>query len=232
MHQIKVILWDIDQTLLNFFAAEACAIRACFQRFSLGECSDAMLAEYSAINTRYWKRMERGEITKQEVLEGRFVEFFSNHNIPTGLVPAFNAKYQVRLGDTICFHDDAYAIVKALKPKVKQYGVTNGTVTAQRRKLEKSGLGALFDGVFISDEIGFEKPSKGFFDAVFRAIGDYQKDEILIVGDSLTSDMKGGCQAQIRCCWYNPGRQENALSLPIDYEITDLHEVLRIVNMG
>ena len=231
MKQIKVLLWDIDQTLLNFYAAEACAIRACFSIFELGECTDSMLAQYSAINNKYWKRLEKNEITKREVLEGRFFEFFSLNGIHTDIVKDFNDEYQIRLGDTVCFHDNAYEIVKALKGRFKQYGVTNGTAVAQNRKLEKSGLGALFDGVFISDEIGFEKPSRSFFDLVFRTIGDYDKEEIMIIGDSLTSDIKGGNNAGILCCWYNPSGHENNLGLRIDYEISDLNSVLNILDL-
>ncbi len=216
--KIKVILWDIDGTILNFIEAEKAAIKMCFAQFQLGECSDEMIARYSVINKSYWERLELGEISKQEVLEGRFREFFRREGIslegeirsngkdlPEGdLIRMFNVEYQKRLGDTICFHDDAYELIRRLKGRVKQYAVTNGTRMAQERKLERSGLGQLFDSVFISEDVGIEKPNKGFFDHVFRQIGDYEKDEIMIVGDSLSSDMKGGNNAGIICCWYHP----------------------------
>ena len=96
---------------------------------------------------------------------------------------------------------------------------------AQKRKLERSGLERLFDGIFISDEVGFEKPNVGFFDYVWERIGTYEKDQVLIVGDSLSSDMLGGNRAGIRCCWYNPERKERAGGVTIDYEITDLRQV-------
>ena len=134
------------------------------------------------------------------------------------------------MGDTICFNDNGYELIQELKGKVKQYAVTNGTKTAQDRKLDKSGLRELFDGVFISEEIGVEKPGKGFFDFVFQAIGCYELDEILIVGDSLTSDMQGGNNAGIRCCWYNPNGQDNYKNLRIDYEIKDLQEIKNILH--
>ena len=228
MSKIKVILWDVDGTLLNFEAAERVAIRSCFAQFNLGECTDAMLEEYSAINRKYWERLERGEITKPEVLTGRFYEFFGNYGLDTSVVPAFNAQYQLSLGDTVCFHDNAPEVIRALSAKVKQYVVTNGTRIAQERKLKNSGLGEKMAGIFISELVGAEKPSVTFFDAVWAEIGRYNSDEVMIVGDSLTSDMRGGNNAGIICCWYNPGSKPVPQDLRIDYNITSLEQVLDI----
>ena len=226
---IKVILWDIDGTLLNFLRAEYESIKKCFAMFHLGECTDEMIRRYSKINRKYWEQLERGEISKQEVLIGRFKEFFASENIDTDCEEAFNKQYQYSLGDTICFNDNGFELVKELKGKVKQYAVTNGTKTAQDRKLDKSGLRELFDGVFISEEIGVEKPGVGFFDVVMRECGLYKHEEILIVGDSLTSDMQGGNNAGIKCCWYNPTGQTCQKDLRIDYEISNLQEIKNIL---
>jgi len=223
--QIKVILWDVDGTLLNFEAAERVAIRKCFAQFGLGECSDAMLEDYSAINRSYWERLERGELTKPEVLTGRFYEFFRKYNLDTSLVSAFNDQYQLALGDTVCFHDNAYELVKSLSGRVEQYVVTNGTRVAQERKLANSGLGAMMNGIFISELLGAEKPSPAFFDAVWARIGRRPADEVLIVGDSLTSDMRGGNNAGILCCWYNPAGKPLPKELRIDYDIRNLQQV-------
>ncbi len=228
---IKVVLWDIDGTLLSFKLAERAAIRACFAKFGLGELTDEMLAEYSAINASYWKRLELGELTKQQVLRGRFEEFFAAHGLDTGCVDDFNAEYQVRLGETVVFNDNGKELVERLRGKVKQYAVTNGTLVAQRGKLKNSGLDLLLDDVFISDVVGVEKPGKGFFDAVFAAIGDYEKDEVLIVGDSLTSDIQGGNNAGILCGWYNPGGEPVPEGLRVDYDIRDLNAVEIILDL-
>lgn len=228
---IKVVLWDIDGTLLSFKLAERVAIRACFDKFGLGELTDEMLADYSAINARYWKRLELGELTKEQVLRGRFEEFFAAYGLDTGCVDDFNAEYQVRLGDTVVFNDRGRELVEFFRGKVKQYAVTNGTLVAQRRKLANSGLDRLLDDVFISDVVGVEKPGKGFFDAVFAAIGHYEKDEVLIVGDSLTSDIQGGNNAGILCCWYDPAGQEVPGHLRVDYHIRDLNELTEIIGL-
>lgn len=225
MKQIKVVLWDIDGTLLNFHIAEKTAIRSLFQRFGLGPCTDEMLSRYSIINAGFWKRLETGELSKPQVLTGRFEEFFREYSLDTGCVHAFNEAYQLALGDTVCFNPGGLEAVKLLKGHLLQYAVTNGTLTAQRKKLSRSGLSELLDGAFISDVIGIEKPNIGFFEAVWAKIGSYAPEEVLIVGDSLTSDIRGGNNAGIRCCWFNPDRLPAPQDLRIDYTVQSLSEI-------
>lgn len=229
MSKIKVILWDIDGTLLNFEEAEKAAIRSGFEIFGLGACSDEMIRTYSEINKGYWKRLERGEITKKEVLEGRFRDFFEKYGLDLSVVSDFNAQYQISLGDTVVFYDNALETVQACRGNFPQYAVTNGTKVAQDRKLKNSGLINLLDGVFISEEVGTEKPGIGFFEKVFEKIGKYDCSEIMIVGDSLTSDMKGGNNAGIVTCWFNPDKKKEETDLRIDYEISNLKQVMDIV---
>lgn len=116
-----------------------------------------------------------------------------------------------------------------LRGRVKQYAVTNGTRTAQERKLARSGLGDLFDGVFISEVVGAEKPSLDFFRPVLEAIGPYDREELLLIGDSLTSDMEGGSRAGIPCCWYNPKGLPRPDRPVIRYEVRNLNQVREIV---
>ena len=164
MSEIKVVLWDIDGTLLDFHPAERHAIKACFEAFGLPKCTEAMVQEYSKINKQYWLAMEQGLITKEQVLVGRFREFFANQGIDTSLAEKVNAMYQVRLGDGVYFFADALETVKACKAAgLLQCAVTNGTKVAQVRKLSKSGLDKILDYIFISEDVGFEKPSKKFF---------------------------------------------------------------------
>lgn len=229
MGKIEVILWDIDGTLLNFGEAEKAAIRKGFQEFELGECTDEMLRDYSEINQKYWKRLERGELTKPQILEGRFFEFFEKYGLNTSVVSEFNKRYQVNLGDVIVFFEHGLETVQTLKGRVLQYAVTNGTKIAQDRKLKNSGLIDLLDGVFISEEVGCEKPGKEFFEKVFEVIGAYEKEHVLIVGDSMTSDIQGGNNAGIVTCWFNPEKKKQDTDLRIDYEIEDLEKVLEII---
>lgn len=223
------ILWDVDGTLLDFRAAEKAAVQALFREFSLGECTDEMVRRYSQINEVFWQRLERNELTKPQILVGRFEQFFSEIGISAALAPAFNDRYQLALGDTIVFRDDSISIVRSLQGKVKQYAVTNGTVTAQNKKLTVSGLKDLLDGAFLSEGVGAEKPNMAFFDAVFDAIRPTDLSKVLIIGDSLTSDIRGGNNAGIRTCWYNPDHLPARPGFRIDYTISDLREVLDIL---
>ena len=125
--------------------------------------------------------------------------------------------------------DNGYELVKDLHGQVKQYLVTNGSLQAQTRKLKRSGLGELFDGVFISEVVGAEKPSRAFFDAVLSAIGPVDKEELLLIGDSLTSDMAGGCGVGIPCCWYDPKGLPVPEDLPIRHTIRNLNEIPQIL---
>lgn len=226
---ISTILWDVDGTLLDFIAAEKAAIKTLFGEFNLGQCSDEMIKRYSEINKTYWQRLERGEITKQEVLVGRFKEFFKSEGIDISVVEEFNSLYQLRLGDTIVYHDDSLEIIKSLQGRVRQYVVSNGTVEAQSKKLRLSGLGELVDGIFLSEHIGVEKPNIAFFDKVLEEIKPADRSSILIVGDSLTSDIQGGNNAGIVTCWYNPLGDKAPDKYRIDYEISDLHQIYEII---
>lgn len=226
---IETILWDVDGTLLDFAAAEAAAIRRLFAEHGLGDCTEEMLRRYSAINKRWWERLERGEVTRMQVLEGRFREFFTAEGLDASAAPAFNARYQVCLGDTIVYRDDSLAIVRALRGRVRQYAVSNGTVVAQEKKLRLSGLGALMDGVFLSEELGVEKPDPAFFDKVFAAIGPVDRRTVLIVGDSRTSDIRGGLNAGIRTCWYAPEGGVEEDGMQADHVIRDLHQIFALL---
>ena len=226
---VKAILWDVDGTLLDFSAAEKAAIRKLFGEFGLGECTDEMVARYSAISSGYWKKLERGEITKAEVLVGRYRDFFSELGIDTALAAPFNARYQIALGDTVIYRDDSLDIVKSLRGRVNQYVVSNGTIIAQTKKLERSGLGQWMDGIFLSERLGAEKPSPQFFRQVFAALPDIPPSDMLIVGDSLTSDMQGGLNAGVPTCWYNPQSLPRPADMAIAFEIQNLQQIYELL---
>ena len=226
---IEVILWDVDGTLLDFDAAERAAIRSLSADFGFEGCTDAAIRRYAEINRALWKKLERGECTREQVLVGRFQTFFSEMGWDGSRAAEFNRAYQLRLGDTIVYRDDSLAIVKALRSRVRQYVVSNGTVAAQTKKLERSGFGALMDGVFLSERLGVEKPDPAFFEQVFSAIGPVDKRRVLLVGDSLTSDIQGGNNAGVLTAWYNPERLPTPDAPHVDYVLSDLHELFPIL---
>ena len=228
---IKTILWDLDNTLIDFDIAEKNAIKSLFERYNLGLCTDKMLKDYDKINKSYWKKFEKNEIDKKVGLVQRYVDFFKLYNLDTGIASEFNDAYQLALGDTIIYIDDSYNIVKSLKGKVRQYLVSNGTTVAQRNKLKKSKFDELFDNVFLSEEIGFEKPNVEFFNIVFDKIGLVDKLEAIIVGDSISSDIQGGENAGIKTAWYNPKGKGHNERPKVDYDIRDLREVYKILGL-
>ena len=226
---IKVILWDVDGTLLNFLLSEKNSLIKNFKKYSLGECTAEMVESYSKINIKHWEKLERGELTKEQVKVERFREFFDVWNIKSVSPSEFTTDYENSLCDTVEYIDGAKKTVSSLKGSFKQYAVTNGAYNVQSLKLKKSGLVDILDGVFISDEVGFEKPSREYFDYVLSHIEPCEREEILIVGDSLTSDMKGGNTAKIKCCWYNPDSKINNTDSVIDYEIKRISELIELL---
>lgn len=226
---IKAILWDVDGTLLDFKKSERYGICACLEEIGVTHCDDAMLERYAHINRQHWEALERGELTKQEVLLGRFHTFFRQEGICCPDIAAFNASYQEKLGSVFFENEASLALLKKLHSRVRQYVVTNGTAQAQHAKLAFSGIEEQIDGVFISDEIGAEKPDPLFFAPVLEALGSIKKEETLIVGDSLTSDMRGGKNMGFICCWYNPSGGENKTEVTPDYEIRRLWEVEQLL---
>ena len=225
MSKYKYLLWDIDGTVLNFEEAEKAAIRTLFDKFNLGECSDEMLSHYTKINKKYWKLLECGKMEKERILVERFEEFFAKEGIRTDEAKEFNKDYQLALGDTIVFNDNALEIIKAQKNSCKIIIVTNGTAIAQKKKLERSGLDKIADNIFISELVGFEKPNIHFFKKVI--IEDVS--QAVIIGDSLTSDIQGGVNAGIDTCWYNPKEEVNDTNLIPTYTIKNLHELEEII---
>lgn len=222
---IKAVLWDIDGTLLNFKRAQYVALYKCFAYFD-EHIDDEMVEVYDRINHSYWLMLEKGEISKSELLVKRFVVFFRKYGI--NIDPEeFNEMYQVELGNTYVFNDHGYETVKELKNRgIIQFAVTNGTKVAQNGKLRGSGLDKLLDEIFISEDIGFEKPDKRFFEPVIDKLREYEieKNECVIVGDSDSSDIQGGINAGIRTVHYTDELRSRA-----DAIISDLSLVLAMI---
>lgn len=226
-----ILLWDVDGTLLDFHAAENIGIHSLFVDFGLGECTDEMIALYSAINANYWKKLETGEMSRAEILVKRFESFFNQIGVGPVDCEAFDAAYQKRLGETVIFRDKSYDLVKSLKGTIPQYAASNGTTVAQTGKLTKSGLINLLDGVFLSEQLGAAKPSAEFFEQVFKQIGAVNRERVLIVGDSLSSDILGAKNAGIKSCWYNPSHTVNTSTVIADFEADNLNQIPKILGL-
>lgn len=221
------IFWDVDDTLVNFKKSEKSSLNYCLEKYGV-TLSDEDVAIYSEINHNYWKLLELGKISKPDVLVRRFNDFFKLKNIRDIDTEQINIDYQNALGKFAVMYDHAYDLCEKYQCR-NQYVVSNGTAKAQYGKLSLTGLGKLMDGIFISDEIGFEKPDIRFFEKSFSQIPNFKKEEAIIIGDSLTSDIKGANNIGIKCCWFNPRNQPMPTDLKIDYVIHDLKELYEIL---
>lgn len=229
MGKYKVILWDLDQTLLNFDLAMDYALRAVFAQHGL-EINEEIAARYEAINRSYWLKLESGELTKEQVTVGRFRTLFEERGITHVTPEEVNADYQLELGNVFFYIDGAKELVTQLKERgYRQYVLTNGVNATQASKMKRSGLDRIIDGVFVSEVIGYPKPMKEFYDACFAALSDVKRNECIMVGDSLTSDMRGAQNAGIASCWFNPEKKEKDVDVRTDYEISSLKELIPIL---
>jgi 2-haloacid dehalogenase len=225
MRDICIVFWDVDATLLDFEASEVISLRECLQEYHV-KITDEELAAYRKINRSYWERFERKEIVKQHVYMGRFVDFFALLGVSHIPIIDFNAAYQLAIGRNFVPEDGAFEACDALKKQgCRQYVVSNGSGVAQHAKLSGSGLDKYMEDIFISEEMGSEKPDPHFFALCAHRIKDYDKEHAVIIGDSLTSDMQGGNNAGIRCCWFNPRGLPLPAQLRIDYNIRSLREI-------
>lgn len=229
MGKYHVILWDLDQTLLNFDLSMDYALRAVFGQYGL-KIDDRIAARYDAINKSYWNRLELGELTKEQVTVGRFRTLFEELGIADVRPEEMNTDYQRELGSVFFYMDGAKELVTLLKDKgYRQYVLTNGVNSTQASKMKRSGLDRIMDGVFVSEVIGWPKPMKEFYDACFAALTDVKRDQCIMVGDSLTSDMRGAENAGIASCWFNPEKRKKDVDVRTDYEIRRLEELKAIL---
>lgn len=223
-----VILWDVDGTLLDFDYSQHYAICKCLEEIGVTP-SNGITERYAAINDGWWKRLEKGEVTKKQLLTGRFTDLFAEYDIVCDDVEGFRQHYQEYLGSVYRYIDNSLEICKALTGKCLQCVVTNGVTATQLNKLKLSGFYNIMEHIFISEQIGAPKPQRTFFDRIFEMLPDAPKDRMLIVGDSLSSDMQGGNNAGIDTCWYNPKNEINRTEAETNYIIRNLKEVLQIV---
>ncbi len=228
--KITTILWDVDDTLLDFNYSMRNSLKQCFRTVGV-KVTEQMLDRYAQINEGWWRRLERGEVTKAQLLNGRFVDFFAEYGLEELDVERFRKDYQHNLGNIYSYLDDSLTICKALQTRLKQYVVTNGVTSTQRSKLGLSGFADVMEELFISEEVGHNKPDKAFFEYCLAHVEEKDRSRILIVGDSLTSDIRGGNSVGIRTCWYNPSEKPLREGFLVDYEISDLHQIYDILEI-
>ncbi len=220
---LKHIFLDLDDTLLDFRRAESEAIKRTFEKIGIEPCDDN-IALYSRINRSCWEKLESGILTRDEVLHTRFDILFSVLGA-TGNAHDTQRIYEHELSLGAYYLDGAEALLEELYGKYHLYLATNGIIAVQSRRIADSGIAKYFDDIFVSEKIGYNKPDKRFFDLCFSRIDGFKNDEAVIVGDSLTSDIRGGINAGIRTVLYNPRHKKNETGIDPDHEIHSLGEL-------
>ena len=220
---IEFLLLDLDDTILDFHKAERIAIAKSIRDFGV-EPTEAVLGRYHVINKWHWEQLELGKMTREEVLVGRFAMLFEEMGIAVDAVDVARA-YEKNLAIGHYFLPGAEEAVDTLHKKYRLFLVSNGTASVQKGRMTSANLYRFFEKVFVSQEIGHNKPAKAYFDACFAQIPDFDPAKAVIVGDSLSSDIQGGINAGIKTCWVNPSHAAPQNGIVPDYEIEALHQL-------
>ena len=221
------ILFDADGTLLDFSRSEDEAIRETMLAFDILP-DDERVSVYSEINDKLWKALERKEIEKEVLLYRRF-ELFCEHYGFVADAKKMAAEYMKNLSTKGHIINGADELCERLFGKVKMYIVTNGVEFIQNGRFARCPVEKYFEKRFISGVIGYEKPDVRYFECVAEEIPSFEKSKALIVGDSLTSDIKGGINFGIDTCWYNPKKKDAPADMDITHVAFSFDEIYRVI---
>ncbi len=219
----EYLFLDLDDTILDFRKAERIAIGRLMEHYGL-EPTDERRQRYHEINNWHWQQLEQKKMTRDEVLEGRFVVFFRELGVDVDKF-AVARLYEEYLSQGHWFLPGAEEAVERLSKKYRLYLASNGTASVQKGRMTSANLYRFFERSFVSQEIGHNKPSREYFEAAFAMIPNFDKAKCLMVGDSLTSDIQGGINAGIKTCWVNPTHAPGRENIQPDYEIEYLHQL-------
>ncbi len=224
------LLFDLDNTLLDFTKASDIAFREALLDFGF-EDPGTYYASYKKINAKIWEAFENKEITAERLRSERFNRFFDKVGL-TGDGGAFNALYITKIIENTFLLNGATSMLDDLKASAKLAIITNGLKEAQRPRIKEAALNSYFQTIIVSDEIGFAKPDPAFFEFTFANIGQPNKDRVLVIGDSLNSDIKGGNRYGLDTCWFNPSKKLNQSEIKPKFEISQLSEIQNLVYEG
>ena len=220
---IEFLFLDLDDTILDFHKAERIAISKTICDFGV-EPTEEVLHRYHLINKWHWEQLELGTMTRPEVLTGRFSMLFSELGLEVD-AKAVARVYEKNLSSGHWFLPGAEEAVDALSKKYRLFLASNGTASVQKGRMTSANLYRFFEKVFVSQEIGHNKPSKAYFDGCFARIPGFDSAKAMIVGDSLSSDILGGINAGIKTCWVNPTHAAAKNGIIPDFEIEALHQL-------
>ncbi|PZF71882.1 noncanonical pyrimidine nucleotidase, YjjG family [Taibaiella soli] len=222
----QAIFFDVDDTLLNFKLSSQSAFQKSFADFNL-EYNDHIFSEFVGIDNILWAKQRTNEITIQEVVDNRFKQLFHLLKIDADAADMEHL-YRNKLHHECHLESEVVETIVYLNAKYKLYVASNGFLTMQTARLKLANLFHLFSDLYVSDDIGFEKPDRRFFGEILKR-SSFEKHQTLFIGDSLEADIKGASGADIDTCWYNPNRKENTSdvsSTMIIHELSQLRAIL------
>ena len=228
MAKYYCILFDADNTLLNFDAAESKALAETLVNYGI-EPDAETVQTYRTINEGLWRQLEKGQLRREKLMSERFTRFLKAIDA-AGDGAEMNRYYLEQLS----IHPDLASpevldVLRELSEVATLAVVTNGFQKVQSRRLAESGVENFLEDVFVSEKMDAEKPNRKIFDAALRALGVENREHVLMVGDSLTGDVQGGINAGLDPCWFNPHHQENPGKILPTYEISSLEELYPLV---
>lgn len=218
----RTVLLDLDDTIFDFKMSERVALSKTLTELNV-EPTEYIIKQYSKYNISQWKRLELGEISREEVKINRYKLLFDEFGLDISPELATSV-YEEYLASGHYFIDGAEDMLERLSKSYNLYLVSNGTKKVQDSRLASAGISHYFKEIFISEVVGFEKPCRDFFDYCFERIENFDKSTAIIIGDSLSSDIKGGINSGIKTMWFNPRRQQNNTDIKPDYEIHSLYD--------
>lgn len=223
-----VILFDADQTLFDFEKSEKFALEKTIEKLGFTYNEQDHLRIYHEVNKKIWKEFELGEITQEELKVERFNRF--KDMISWDFKPSLFADYYMEfLSDASFIYDDAFAIVEHLSENHRLAIITNGLTRVQTKRIKGSVIAKYFEEIVISEEVQISKPNPEIFAYTLKKLGQDSKESVLMVGDSLTSDIMGGNIFGVDTCWFNPENMEKSADITPTYEIKKLSELLPIL---
>ncbi|MFF5513512.1 YjjG family noncanonical pyrimidine nucleotidase [Staphylococcus capitis] len=224
----KHILLDFDDTIVDFYDAEEKAFYNMAKHYRHFPTKQDF-QHFRKVNQAHWEAFQQNELTKEQVLSHRFINYFNDYYIEVGGKEADEIFRDELAKAPLKFFDQTIETINQLKDKHSLYIVTNGVTITQQRRIAQTNFNDIFNGIFISEQTGYQKPMREFFDYIFNEIGNINREETIIVGDSLTSDVMGGLNANIQTCWFNYRGKENNSNIQPHYEISNLSELINIV---
>ncbi len=224
------IIFDADGTLFDFQHAEAIALEKTPAQMGL-QVTANFSDIYHAINDALWRSFEAGALRARDVRTERFKQLFERSNIASDS-NVFSEAFLKNLIRESTFFEGAESLLARLKNRINLLLLTNGFADVQHARIARLGLGDAFDHVIISEEVGVAKPDRGIFEIAFERMGSPDKGNVLIVGDSLSSDIQGGGDYGIDTCWFNPDSCANTTNIEPTYEIRFLNEVTNLLSLA